>query len=223
MNGMFFRASALTAVNSIAGTRGGARVGTLGTSSIRQQPCELTVINASAETERHYADGTRQSTGRSRQPMLRGNMPETLHVVCPHCDAVNRVPRERLRAGAKCGACHRPLFEGRPLPLTDPNRFAKHAEKNDIPLLIDFWAAWCGPCRTMAPIFEQAASRLEPDLRLVKLDSDAAPELAARYSIRSIPTLLLVRHGREIARTAGVMSLPQLIGWARDHAERAMA
>jgi thioredoxin 2 len=117
-------------------------------------------------------------------------MPQAVHVVCPHCDATNRVPRERLGQGGKCGVCHRPLFEGRPLPLNDAARFDKHAQRSDIPLLVDFWASWCGPCRAMAPVFEQAAKRLEPDVRLVKVDSDAAADIAARFSIRSIPTLV---------------------------------
>jgi thioredoxin 2 len=146
-------------------------------------------------------------------------MPELLHVVCPHCDTTNRMARERLREAGKCGACHRPLFEGRPVELNDPARFAKHAAQSDIPLLVDFWAAWCGPCRAMAPIFEQAATQLEPDVRLARVDSDAAPDLATRFSVRSIPTLLLLRHGREIARTAGVMPLSQLIAWTRQHVD----
>jgi thioredoxin 2 len=149
-------------------------------------------------------------------------MPDSLQIVCPHCDQTNRVPRQRMRQAPKCGACHRPLFEGRPLALSDAARFAKHAKYSDIPLLIDFWAAWCGPCRVMMPIFEQAASRLESHMRLVKIDSDAAPELAARFSVRSIPTLLLLRHEREIARTMGVMQLPQLVAWTRQHVDEAM-
>jgi thioredoxin 2 len=145
-------------------------------------------------------------------------MADALHIVCPHCDAINRVPRERLRNGGKCGSCHRPLFEGRPAALDSAARFNKHAERSDIPLLVDFWASWCGPCRTMAPIFEQAATQLEPDVRLVKVDSDAVPELLQRFSIQSIPTLMLVHHGREIARQSGIMPLTQLLAWTREHA-----
>jgi thioredoxin 2 len=150
-------------------------------------------------------------------------MPNLVHVVCPHCDATNRMPRERLAQGGKCGVCRRPLFEGRPLLIDDVARFDKHAEQGGIPLLVDFWATWCGPCRMMAPIFEQAAARLEPDMRLVKVDSDAVPDLVARFSIRSIPALLLIRHGREIARVAGAMPLEQLLAWTRQHVDKVAA
>jgi thioredoxin 2 len=146
-------------------------------------------------------------------------MSGALHIVCPHCDAINRVPHERLRERGKCGSCHLPLFEGRPAALDSVARFDRHARYSDIPLLADFWAAWCGPCRAMAPIFEQAAAELEPEVRLVKVDADAAPELLQRFSIQGIPTLLLVHRGRELARKSGLMPLPQLLAWTRQHAD----
>lgn len=141
-------------------------------------------------------------------------MSELIHVVCPACDAVNRVPRQRLGAGAKCGKCHAALFQGHPLTL-DEARFARHIERSDLPLLVDFWASWCGPCRMMAPAFEAAAARLEPDLRLVKVNTEEAQTLSARLGIRSIPTLALFRGGAEIARTAGAMDTNAILAWAR--------
>jgi thioredoxin 2 len=144
-------------------------------------------------------------------------MAEVLHIVCPHCDAINRLPRERLRQRGKCGSCHLPLFDGHPAALNSAERFDKHARNSDIPLLVDFWAAWCGPCRSMAPIFEQAVGELEPEVRLIKVDADAVPELIRHYSIQGIPTLMLVHHGREIARRPGLMSLTQLLTWTREH------
>jgi thioredoxin 2 len=141
-------------------------------------------------------------------------MSNALHIVCPHCDGVNRVPAARLADGAKCGKCHRPLFGARPLAL-DERRFSQHAQKSGIPLLIDFWAPWCGPCRMMAPAFEQAAAQLEPAVRLVKVNTEEAQSLGARFGIRSIPTLMLMRGGREIARQAGAMDAGGIVQWTR--------
>jgi thioredoxin 2 len=144
-------------------------------------------------------------------------MVEALKIVCPHCDTINRIPRERLGDRGRCGACHKPLYEGRPAALDSAARFDKHANHSDIPLLVDFWASWCGPCRSMAPILEQAAAQLEADVRVIKVDSDAAPDLLRRFSIQGVPTLMLVHHGREIGRRVGVMALNQLLVWTREH------
>ena len=140
-------------------------------------------------------------------------MSDSLHVVCPHCDAINRVPAARLSGGGKCGQCHRPLFEAHPLAL-DGARFGRHAEKGDIPLLVDFWAEWCGPCRAMAPAFERAAKRLEPGIRLAKVNIDEEPGLAQRFGISSIPTMVLFHRGREIDRLMGARSEADLVNWA---------
>lgn len=148
-------------------------------------------------------------------------MTSPLHIVCPACDAVNRVPAERLQQKPSCGACGRALFEAHPIALDDPARFARHVEKSDIPVMVDFWAAWCAPCRMMAPVFEAAAAQLEPHLRLAKVDTEAAPAIAAQFGIRSIPSLVILHRGREIARTAGAMPLPRLLAWARREAAAA--
>ncbi len=141
-------------------------------------------------------------------------MSDSLHVVCPHCDSINRVPVQRLGAGPKCGKCHGPLFAGKPLPL-DQGRFTRHIERSDLPVLVDFWADWCGPCHMMAPAFEQAAQDLEPRVRLVKVNTEQAQQVATQYGIRSIPTLMLFKNGREAARVSGAMNHAQLLGWVR--------
>ncbi|MEK9967683.1 MAG: thioredoxin TrxC [Ferrovibrio sp.] len=141
-------------------------------------------------------------------------MADQLIIPCPHCDALNRMAAGRQPDGGKCGKCHQPLFVARPLTLTAGN-FERHAGAADLPLLVDFWAEWCGPCRMMAPVIDQAAAAFEPRLRVGKLDTEAEQGIAARFNIRSIPTLALFRGGREIARTAGAMPLPQLQRWVQ--------
>ena len=141
--------------------------------------------------------------------------PESLHIVCPHCDAVNRVPAAKLSQGPTCGKCQKELFTGQPFDLSGA-RLLKHIERNEIAVLVDFWAPWCGPCRTMAPFYGQAAQRLEPEFRVVKLNTEQEQELATRYAIRSIPTLALFKHGREVARQPGAMDAASIAAWAHD-------
>ncbi|MFA7428843.1 MAG: thioredoxin TrxC [Rhodospirillaceae bacterium] len=135
-------------------------------------------------------------------------------IVCPHCAATNRVPADKPADKGKCGKCGQMLFTGHPVVLagTAANR---HLQSSDIPVLIDFWAAWCGPCRTMAPVFEKAAAQLEPAVRLAKVDTEAEPALAQAFGITSIPTMILVHRGQEIARTSGAMPLSALVQWVR--------
>ena len=142
-------------------------------------------------------------------------MSENLHIVCPHCDGINRVPQTKLAAGGKCGACHKPLFSGEPLNLNQA-RFQRHVSKSDLPQLVDVWAPWCGPCKMMSPVFAQAAQQLEPEMRLLKINSEQEQALSAQLGIRSIPTLLMFKQGKEIARVSGAMDLPNLLAWARE-------
>ena len=139
-------------------------------------------------------------------------MSEDGRVVCVHCGAVNRVPSARNAAEAKCGRCGKPLFEGKPADVS-AEMVDRQMTKGTLPVVVDVWAPWCGPCHAMAPEFEKAAKAGEPGMRFLKLNSDEHQAMAARFGIRGIPTMLLLRNGKEVARISGAMSSSQIIGW----------
>lgn len=141
-------------------------------------------------------------------------MPESTHIVCPHCSAVNRIPSARLTDKPRCGKCRDLMFTGKSMELTDAS-FQTHISRSDVPVVVDFWAPWCGPCKMMAPAFEQAAGQLEPNFRFAKLNTDEQQATAAQFQIRSIPTIALFRDGREVARQPGAMGAADIVRWVQ--------
>ncbi|RYX98156.1 MAG: thioredoxin TrxC [Comamonadaceae bacterium] len=143
-------------------------------------------------------------------------MSDSVHIVCPHCHTTNRVAAASLAAAPDCGKCHQPLFTGHSTALGDDS-FDRHMTRNQIPVLVDFWAPWCGPCRQMAPAYESATAQLEPHVRVAKVNTEDAQALGARFNIRSIPTLALFVDGKEVARQAGAMGAADIVRWTRSH------
>ena len=139
-------------------------------------------------------------------------MSESINIVCPHCNAVNRLPKDKLGAGPKCGKCKALVLDGKPLDLTAAN-FQQQIGRNELPVVVDFWASWCGPCKMMAPVFSQVAQQMATRVRFAKVNTEQEQMLAGQFGIRSIPTLVLFRNGQEVSRQAGALDLGSLTQW----------
>ena len=143
-------------------------------------------------------------------------MSDVKHIVCPSCNAINRIPSVKLSDNPSCGKCHEALFTGQPVELNS-NNFQQHINRNDVAVVVDFWAPWCGPCKSMAPAFAQASMELSPEVRLAKLNTEDEQAIAGNLSIRSIPTMVLFKNGREVARQAGAMSVADIKSWVKNN------
>lgn len=143
-------------------------------------------------------------------------MPDPVHIVCPVCSSLNRLPPEKLGSGPICGKCKGKIFTGYPVELTGTT-FSRNITRSDIPVVVDFWAPWCGPCKMMAPAFSEAASLLEPNVRFAKLNTDQEQDIARQFGIMSIPTIAIFIGGKEIARQAGALDARRLVSWIRSY------
>lgn len=143
-------------------------------------------------------------------------MTERRHIVCPQCNSINRLPPERDARQAKCGRCHNPLFTGHAISVSATS-FDAHVRNNDVPVVADFWAQWCGPCKSMAPAYERVAAEMEPDMRFLKVDTEREPQLAARYGVRTIPTLMVLRKGTVLDQRAGAIDRRTMCEWLRQY------